>query len=728
MTGGVPPAVLGGRGSGGGDGSASAALQRLADRHHVETSYTDAFGERRVVSDESLLAVLQALGEPISNPTDAQSILDGEASQGAAASPRLPAVVVAWDGELPAVEIAPGEARAGLRVALALEDGADAGELVGLEVRHSSTVIVAAEALPFGIHQLAVSTPAGPGTRSSRGGGEPDEITIISAPSRSRPPGPRAWGLFSPTYALWDEPGSDSGDLGSLGRFGTFAARVGASYVSTLPLLAGFSRVEEPDGLPSPYSPISRMWWHEGYLDPLRVPELADLFTAERHARPSQAGGAAGSLCDPSRRSAELLPLLGQAARRLEVAGGNRLAKYQSYLAERPDVLSYGRFRAACERAGIDWRHWPASWRNGLLDERALDPETIAAHTYAQFVTDEQVGETARTIRSAGAEIMLDLPVGCRRDGFDPWAYPDSFANGASIGAPPDRFFSSGQNWGFPPLRPEGEREAGYEVTRGALRHLLRHAGALRLDHVPGVARLWWIPDGLSAAEGAYVSYPAEELMALCCLEAWRTKAALVGEDLGTVDPSLTTELNAHGIAGMHVAVFDLEGENAHPMEPLSPREGSVALVDTHDTATFAGWFSGRDIADRLALGLLAEKEATAERQQRKRAVRTLVDRLIASDLLERAACDDPAAVHEALALELAQSAAGLVMLNVEDCWGELDPQNIPGTTKEHANFCRPLEKSLSEIEQDGRLLTTSTRMRAVRPRAETAPRAGKSS
>ncbi len=321
-------------------------------------------------------------------------------------------------------------------------------------------------------------------------------------------------------------------------------------------------------------------------------------------------------------------------------------------------------------------------------------------------------------MRQSGAGIMLDLPVGCRADGFDPWAYPESFTDGVTIGAPPDMFFRSGQNWGSRPLDPEGERRSGYAVTDGALRHLLRHAAALRLDHAMGLARLWWIPDGMTAAEGAYVRYRSEELIALCCLEAWRHDASLVGEDLGTVERSFTDSLGDHGIAGMHVAVFDLEAVDADPMEPLSPRPGSVALVDTHDTATFAGWFTGHDIDERTRLGLAEAGSAGTERRRRDASKRVLVDRLVASDLLAESDVHDARAVHEGLALELAESDAGVVILNLADCLGELEPQNIPGTTREHANFSRVLPESLDEIERDARVLETFRKMSETRPRA----------
>ncbi len=691
-------------------------LRRLAARHGVEASYEDAWGSVREVSDETLVAVLGALGVPVLSSAEAAGVLGGEATA-SAGSLSPPPVVVAWDGQLPPVPIGPAAASRAVALALALEDGSEANDLLGIEVRDGSATAVAAGALPFGVHQLAVASPPGGLGRAGATESEaPEEITVISAPSRPPAVGPRDWGLFAPAYGLFGD-GLEPASFTALERLGVLAGRRGAAYVATLPLLAEPSRTDDPAGRPAPYGPLSRMWWNEGYLDPARDPELAGL--AGRPGVLSDRGGV-----DVGARAAGLRAALAAALGRLEERGGERLGRYERFLADRPDVLAYARFRAARELEGGDWSRWPVSWRHGLFDERALPAEAVAAHLYAQFACDEQVAAVAGSLGESGSGLLFDLPVGCRPDGFDTWAFPGSFATGASIGAPPDGFFRTGQDWGFRPLHPEGERRSGYEVTRGALAHLLRHAAACRLDHAMGLARLWWIPAGAEPGEGAYVRYRLEETLAVSCLEAWRNGAALVGEDLGTVEASLTDALAAHGVAGTHVAVFDLESEAAHPMEPLSPRPGSAAYVDTHDTATFAGWFTGADLALRRRLGLLGDDLGPLTGRRRD-ARMTLVDRLVTSDLLQEAEADEPAAVHEALVGELAGSPAGLVIVNLEDCWGELDPQNVPGRT-DHANFCRPLARSLEEIEADARVESTLRRVDRTRRHLDALDEAGR--
>jgi 4-alpha-glucanotransferase len=676
-----------------------APLAALARAHGIDTVYEDAFGSRREVGPETACRLLAALGQPIGGPAEAEAILeDGLARSRTAARP-LPPVVVAWEGELPELPVGPG-GHDGVAVELLLESGGDPGLLVTVEARGGESVAIARGRLPYGLHHVVVER------EGANPSGEPALVWVISAPRHPSPMRARSWGVVVPVFALHDTDGH-RGDLTCLERAGRLFAGAGAGYVATLPILAGLSRRDDPGGRPAPYSPLSRLWWNEGYLDAARVPELAALL-------PTGSGTGRGPF-DPGARAALLRPLLESAERAIRRAGGPRLARYEAFLASRPDALAYSRFRAAIEGHGPDPAMWPERWRAGAIAGTEVDAGAVGAHLVAQVAMDLQVAEVAAALGRAGAGLVLDLPVGCAASGYDPFAHPRSYASGASVGAPPDRFFSEGQDWGLAPLDPDGERGSGYPVTAGALRHVLRHCAAARLDHVMGLSRLWWVPAGMEPADGAYVRYRFEEQLALCCLEAWRHDTALIGEDLGTVEPALVAALGSHGVAGMHVAVFDLDDDAAHPMEPLRPRPGSVALVDTHDTATFAGWFEGADIATRRQLGLLGEDEALDALASRARSRRCLVDRLCASDLLRECDAGDAVAVHSGLLCELGESEAGLVLVNPEDCWGETDPQNLPGTSTEHLNFARPFALRVSELGADERVLRAMARLGAAR-------------
>ncbi len=352
----------------------------------------------------------------------------------------------------------------------------------------------------------------------------------------------------------------------------------------------------------------------------------------------------------------------------------------------RRDVTRYARFRAAIEVYGADRSRWPAAWRAGRIPAGDVPQASVLRHSYAQFATDDQLAGDAAALAHSVCGYLLDLPVGCSPQGYDPWAFPDAFATGASVGAPPDTYFPEGQDWGFPPPHPEGERRAGYPMLRACLSHNLAHAVALRVDHVLGWSRLWWVPLGLPASSGAYVRYHLDEMLAVGCLESWRHGCRLIGEDLGTVEPSVQRAMRAHDVAGMRVAVFDLE---AAPRQPLDPPATSVAYVDTHDTATFPGFFSGEEFDLRESLGLLDAPAARAAHRGRSAMRNAIQARLHASGALTgpRRGRAETTAVLAALLEELGRSAAELVIVNLEDLWGETDPHNVPGTTSEHAKF-----------------------------------------
>jgi 4-alpha-glucanotransferase len=684
-------------------------LERLAAARGVAVAYDDAFDTRRTVSPETLVAVLRALGEPIEHPSDAGACLARHRRE----RELLPPVVVAWDGQLPAAfrrrltgadthdtHGTRGATAVGARVQvralkLTLEDGSDASELLADVIAGGAGT--SQRPVPYGVHRLVL---------------EDTSVLVISSPHRARPLEPHSWGVFAPTYALWDGQRAGSGDLSCLARLGAFAGSLGASYLATLPLLADYATADSPGVVASPYSPLSRMWWNEAYLDLARV-EGVD---PDNLPPPNQPADGFPGQADIAAAATAVRAGLASLVTRAHPGHGPLRAGYERFLRERPDVTRYGAYRVAAQRAGIDRSRWPSRWRAGdIRIGEDVDPADVELHVCAQWLTDSQVEAAAATTRAAGCTLMLDLPIGCRPDGYDPWAFPSSFAGGSdgspagastSVGAPPDLFFGGGQDWGFRPLDPEGERRAGYPVVRSCLRHLLRHAGALRVDHALGFQRLWWIPPGASAADGTYVSYPTDELLALTCLEAWRHSASLIGEDLGTVDPTVRSLMCEHGVAGMSVAVFDLDA--APPL--LTAPEGSCAFVDTHDTATFAGWLGGEDIATRRQLGLIDGSAARSERTRRTKATRTLARRL--------GATEDCRAMHAAVLEELGTSEAGVVIATLEDLWCERDPQNIPGTVGEHVNFARRLALPLSAIENDADVIEPLLRLAAARGRA----------
>jgi 4-alpha-glucanotransferase len=608
--------------------AARSALRSLARELGVHTHYTDGLGKRISVAPETLLRVCAALGTPLVHAGDAADAL--RARRASKQKVLLPPVLVAWDGSLPPRAIPPGQP-----VELRLENG----EVVPLE----------ALPLPFGYHRL---------TREASG--KIECCTVISAPEQAwRQPGSkRSWGVGTHLAALRSARSRCLGDLRDLRSLCGWVRERGGDLVTVLPLLATFNS-EPPE--PSPYSPVSRLFWSELVLD-----------LGEAH-RPSSIG----ATLEVTRGDAEL---------RAALAGHGVPAGPLS-----EELARYARFRGAQARLGRNWREWPTAARAGTLLPEQVEAQEERFHLVAQTLLREQLHELRRELEHDGMRLGLDLAVGVHPDGYDPWSRPGLFAEGMSVGAPPDQGFPSGQDWGFPPVLPEASRREGHKYLAASIAHQVGLAGVLRVDHIMAWTRLYWIPHGFPLHEGTYVSYPAEELFAILTLESQLHRCEGVGENLGTVPREIHAALPRHRIWGMYLAEFQA---SAGPEVPI-PTAADVALVGTHDTPTFAGWLAGNDIAERVSYGLLAEDAVPAVRKERARAVRWLAERL-------HSRMEEPRAFLAELLEWLGRSESPLVVTWLEDLWLEEQGVNLPGTrSSERPNWQRPMQRLLEEVFSD---------------------------
>lgn len=689
-----------------------ASLLKLARLYGVETTCPDYTTRRpRPVSHETLLGVLRALGVVLRSPADAPRAV---AHQRRATWQRwLEPVAVAWDGRPVRVELRP-PVRLGigrLSVELSLENGESRRWLVGmadLPVRGREEVdgvrYAAYElrlpALPLGYHRLRVEI-----------GGRTAEALVIAAPTKAYAPAgnSRQWGVFLPLYALRTKKSWGAGDFSDLKALASWAGRQGSNLVSTLPLLPAFlDELFEP----SPYSPVSRLFWNEFYLDVTRAPELAQSASARRRLESSQFQKALAEL-----RSAPLVDyrlgmalkreILEELARTFFSHRSGPPAAFRRFLESTPQLEDYARFRAVCERRRVPWVQWPARMRQGKLAPGDYDESDRRYHLYVQWLAQQQVASLAR---QNGAALNLDLPIGAHPDGYDVWREQSTFARAASVGAPPDRVWTHGQNWGFPPLHPERAREQGYRYVIACLRHQMRHAAMLRIDHVLGLHRLFWIPRGAGQGEGTYVHNRAEELYAVLCLESHRQRAAIVGENLGTVPPYVNSALTQHGILKMFVVQYEVERGSWRGLG-RAPAD-AMASANTHDMPPFAGWWNGRDIADRRALGLVDAVAARATHVTRMKQRTLLASYLRRAGWLDRKSAEE-SSVFRACADFLAARRSRALLLNLEDLWGETEPQNLPGTSSgERPNWRRRARYSLEEFT---RLPAVKSILRSVR-------------
>jgi len=679
-------------------------LRRLARLYNVQTAYYDVAHHRQQASVEGLLAVIRALGAPVTSLDDIASVLR-ERKQ-ALWQRMLEPVTIAWNGERPVIKVVvpASMADASWVGCLEMEDGLRKSwqrQISDLPVLESRDIegrrylvkgITLPENLPWGYHRFFLEIQ-----------GKTGETLIISAPVNAYlPPGDvekRMWGTFLPLYALHARNSWGSGDYATLKALADWVSDMGGNVVATLPLLPTF--LGEPFE-PSPYAPVSRLMWNEFYIDIGSIAEIAECpraqellqslpFKAERKALGDL------PLVDYHRLMALKRRVLEECSHYLTAERSSRSSNFQHFIQDKPAVEDYARFRAVMEKQQVPWHSWPKRLCDGTLNEGDYDEVVKRYYMYAQWLAHQQVQNLADGARRRGATLYFDLPLGTHPDGYDVWRERESFTLEATAGAPPDAVFTRGQDWGVPPLHPENIRQQGYGYVINYLRHHLRYAGMLRIDHVMGLHRLFWIPKGLDAEHGVYVRYRSEELYAILALESHRHRSIIVGEDLGTVPSYIRPEMASHNLHRMYVVHYELA---CNPRKPLGRiPESVIASLNTHDMPTFSAFWQELDIQERLNMGLLDKKNARMEKRNRQACKEALISFLRNRNLLKKDRADIRDILRACL-LFLSGSRARTVLVNLEDLWLETQPQNVPGTDYELPNWQRKARYALEEFCQ----------------------------
>jgi 4-alpha-glucanotransferase len=689
-------------------------LITLAGLYGVQTSYNDAMGRHVEAGQDSLLAVLRALQAPVDSLGDVAEALRErrEELSGRLAEP----VVVAWDGHAPSIGLRPGAGGGSLAYHLDLESGERQGQVIDLESLPRTApaegsevpgrLLSLPEPLPYGYHQLNLEH-----------GGKTAETLVISAPSKCYTgDGKPLWGVFLPLYALRTSRSWGAGDFSDLETLAEWTAGLGGGVVGTLPLLAGF--LDEPYE-PSPYAPASRLFWNELYIDPRRLPEFEDCAPARRLVESSEflrevEALRAAPRVDYPRLMALKRRVLEELASRFYARPGSRQEEFERFVAEKSGLDTYAAFRAVGDRRGESWQCWPSRLREGKLAAADYDDEDRRYYLWTQWAADQQIGALANQARRRGPGLYLDLPLGVHGSSYDVWRERDLFALEASAGAPPDAFFTKGQNWGFPPLQPDRLREQGYGHLIDCLRHHLEHSGLLRIDHVMQLHRLFWIPSGMDASGGVYVNYPAEELYAVLSLESHYHEAIVVGENLGTVPPEVYEAMDRHEVQGMYVVQYELQPGGQGLREPPAK---SVASLNTHDMPTFQAFLQTKDVDDLESLGFFTPEQAREEKERRA-AIRKGLEESLPPEERGRGAATDAAVLRRFLE-QLAASPARMVLVNLEDLWHETEPQNVPGTSTERPNWQKKARFSFEEFSTRADVVEPLKRVDELRKRRD---------
>ena len=663
----------------------ASALSRLAEQAGILPEYLDQSGtETRITSDRTRIAILRALGIDASSEAACEAELARRAEQ-ERKTPLAPVAVVP-EGATPLLVSSPDIFRdVPYELVLALESG---------ETRTSSGRVRADGAIAL------ASLPAGYHTLKLRLRDREAEQLRIVAPTRCVHPsevlaGKRGVGITLQLYSVASERNQGIGDFTDLATIARWAGERGASFVGVNPLHA----LRNIAGEISPYSPITRLFKNPIYLDVEAIPELRESERARallRSSREEIAQLRATDRVQYERVQALKMSILAELHRAFErlPEGSQRWRAYRAFVAEQdPELTAFVSFQA-----------------------RANPELPVDLHRYLQFEIDRQLAFVAEKARAAGLRLGIyqDLAIGSAKVGSDTWAFPDLFVTGASIGAPPDGYSKDGQNWGLPPIDPGALRAGRYRYFIRLVKNALRHAGALRIDHAVGLFRQFWIPEGLSGKEGAYVRFPADDLLGILALESRRQGAIVVGEDLGTVPAEVPSALHARGVLSSRVLYFERDA-NGRFLRASEYERDSLTTANTHDMPTLEGFFRGRDIDIKREVGLIAsDEDAKRAREERRREKRELFRRLSNEGLLQPGDSDD-SQVRAAVHAFLERTPASLVGIALDDLLGEEEPVNVPGVTPEKfeswtRKLHQPVEQWTCDDDVEGALPLSGAR------------------
>ncbi len=671
-------------------------LATLAEAHGVALHYEGAHGGRVEVSPDTIRAVLAAMDVRAEDRAAVAASLE-EAELAPWRRLVNPTVVVtAGIGAAIRVTVSSKAlvevtTSAGQRVPLTLEGEPAVRSVDGVpRARRNARV---PPTLPVGAHQILVRTDEEAATAN----------LLVTPPSCPVREGLRAWGWQIQLYALRSHASWGVGDLGDLRTLVAISGELqGAGMVLLNPLHAPLPVLPQE---PSPYYPASRRFTNPLYLRVEHCDGYATLPPPERKRVSVLAAEAqrdnTGDLIDRDavfRRKMAAFELL--AAQPLPA---DRQVSYAAYRdAEGQGLLDFATAAALSEIHGRSCRDWPAPLQDprsgAVAAARAALAERVALHMWLQWQCDEQLAAAARAAREAGMPVGLvtDLAVGVDPGGADAWALRVDLAQDVTVGAPPDAFNQQGQDWRLPPLRPDRLPITGFAPFRDLLRSQLRHAGGIRIDHVMGLFRLFWIPEGASPLDGTYVRYPADALLGVLALEAQAAGALVVGEDLGTVERGVRPLLRRWGVLGSRVLWFEREAAAAdYPALALSS-------VTTHDLPTAAGFLADEPTRVRAELGQL-DHDLSVEQAQAAKARAEVITLLQEERLLDADAAHDTAAVVAAMHAFIARTPSMLVTASLGDGVGDLRQPNLPGTTGEYPNWRLPLAEPL-EAPRDGLL------------------------
>jgi len=722
--------------------SSTTPLERLAAACGIESSWRDNWGGVHPTSPKTSAGLLKAMGIGASSIAESRRSL-AALREAEWCEPAPPVLVVRaaeppgrFPISLPRPAGRPAASAPQVSLEIVWEDGSrraagfPAADIVTLGSRTyrgrrwDRYGVPLPGPFPLGYHTLNVTARRGAETTQRA-------VAFIVCPERAYEApaaegGARAAGLGLALYGVRSARNAGAGDFGDLRRLTRWAARaLGVRFIGLNPLHALRNRYPYAH---SPYLPLSSRFVNHLYLELEAVPEFASSAAAQR-----QLADAAPMLA--RLRAAPHVPYDEADGFKLRVlrtlfaefisrswnrAGDSRRRRsFEDYLAREGRGLEHFALFQAIDAhlategdCGWSWRRWPAGFRRpegpDARDFLQRRREEVLFWQYVQWQLDEQLAQLNRDAGRAGLSLGYyhDLALAVDEHGADAWAQQDLFAAGARVGAPPDEFNAAGQDWGFPPPHPLRDRAQGYRAFAEQVRHACRHAGLLRIDHVMRLARLFWIPDGMTAAEGAYVRYRQSELFGILALESVRNRTVIVGEDLGVVPDGFREAMAAAGLCSCRLLWFERREDGSCRSPEEYPRDAMVSIT-THDLPTFAGFWTGHDLLTRRAIGMFPDEQSfsravEARRHERRRLLEALVSRgLLGPERLDSFGepADPDGGLHNAIVALLCETPSRFFVLAQEDLFKVLDQQNVPGTVTERPNWVWRMPWTVEELE-----------------------------
>jgi 4-alpha-glucanotransferase len=563
--------------------------------------------------------------------------------------------------------------------------------------------------IPAGYHHLRINAGSA-------------ETLVIATPGRCWVPacideGRRLWGVSAQLYLLRSDANWGIGDFGDLRRFVEGLAKQGAGIVGLNPLHAMF--LDNPE-YASPYSPASRMFLNVLYIDVTAVPDFANCKDAMRLIESPEFQEKlqkcrSSELVDYTHVAELKLPVLRLLFRHWNSSASVDRSSFETFrqqggeALERSCVFHALRQKFASQDPPLrDWRSWPEEYRRpGSAEVAAFAIEhrdEVTFMAWMEWVADLQLASAATAAKEMEIGLYRDMAVGADITGVETWSNQSAIVSGAHVGAPPDIFNPAGQDWGLPPFSPRALQEEGYRGFIELIRANMRYAGALRIDHVMALQHLYWVPKSRSPREGAYVSYPIEDLVGILAIESHRNRCMVVGEDLGTVPDGFRERMAKANILSYRVLFFEQNTKTGAFRKPEAYPKLSVAVASNHDLPTIRAWWEGSDISLRERLRLFPDPHgANEQRTQRARDRSQLLRALRQQGLLGKNEESSPNALVPLVHAFLARSCSFLALAQLDDIAGEIDPVNLPGSL-DYPNWRRRLSVTLAELFEGSRI------------------------